>query len=586
MKTRTQLSLLAAGLSLSLAASAFALPVPDGKAAIAEAVIGKVRYDEGQGLKPLQVGDALAPGATIQTGSNGRATLTLAQDAIMRVAPNTEMTLKDEKVRQGTFLELTRGFARFLVGKRSPGYAFEVQTQNAVAAVKGTDWSDDAGDGKGPTKAAVYASANPVALLLQSSDGGKSTGLAPGESVSFDGTEFKVSKLSDVDRAKVEEIFKALPPVKHDDSEKTGGDTTGSTGGTTGPATGGTTGGTSTDTGMSDADKDALKAELKEITDKAIAEASHDLYVDGFLLKDTKSGDIQAGKIIFDRFGDRVQVSHYITRVDAPVVVTGLQTTIMIQSFSQRDTGPNKGISTATETSTFNTVLPQDWGSVFSKAFDDPSNLDVNGMPIYYRTNESFVAQNPSLDSVTMATTYDTPVFLFNADGPNRLFMGRDVFLTVATVGSGVMPSAISVGFGQTQSFEYAIHAVNPDVNGVYDTNPLIETGHWANVATPYQGGWRFQLTDLDADPTSSLPPILTQDMHLINDDGSVVSNPTFTGSPALPSAFKGFDTNVEMALGSSIFDGRTIDIVFLPGFYDMYDMMNLPTDTNLPPAP
>jgi hypothetical protein len=575
MKPRIQLSLLAAGLSLSLAASAFALPVPDGKAAIAEAVIGKVRYDEGQGLKPLHVGDALAPGASIQTGSNGRATLTLAEDAIMRVAPNTEMTLKDEKVRKGTFLELTRGFARFLVGKRSPGYAFEVQTQNAVAAVKGTDWGDDAGDGKGPTKATVFASANPIALLLQSTDGGKSTGIAPGESVSFDGTDFKVSTLSDADRAKVDAIFKSLPPVKHDDSEKTGGDTTGSTGGTTGPGTGGTTGGTGTDTGMSDADKAALKAEMAEITEKAIADASHELYVDGFLLKDTKSGDIAAGKIITDRFGDRVQVSHYIVRdaVNSP-------DTVAIESYTQRDSGPNKGISSAIEWSQFNQPLPDNWGSVYSRALNDPANL-AGGSPLYYRIAEVFQATNPSLDQMAVFTTYDPPVLndseVYGQERVSDLYVLPGGVGTIVTQLKAAAALSVGVSSGALPTRpDYEINlqvAVNPDGN--VDTDLSDE---WHSVSTNLaSGGTEFALQDGD------YLPILTEDVHLIDDNGKVLASGYDPSSSGGPEFFKQFNANTEVAFGADSFNGRTIDVVFLPGFFGLYDMLNIPASDNPP---
>ena len=49
--------------------------------------------------------------------------------------------------------------------------------------------------------------------------------------------------------------------------------------------------------------------------------------------------------------------------------------------------------------------------------------------------------------------------------------------------------------------------------------------------------------------------------------------------SPSLPQDFKGYNANVEMELSAPNFMS-TIDIVFLPGFYDLYDMLNLPVPT------
>src|SRR5258708_499377 len=77
-------SLLAWGLSFS----ALALTVPDGKAALVEAVIGKVTADQGQGFKKLKLGQDLAPGSSIKTGANGRASLRLPDGSVARIASN------------------------------------------------------------------------------------------------------------------------------------------------------------------------------------------------------------------------------------------------------------------------------------------------------------------------------------------------------------------------------------------------------------------------------------------------------------------------------------------------------------------
>ncbi len=112
---------------------ALALTVPDGQAAVVEAVIGKARADQGHGFKAMKLGEALSPGSTIKTGANGRVALTLPDGSTARIASNTELTLKDETVRKGIFTRLVLGTVRFLVMKQDKDNSFETEMPNAVA---------------------------------------------------------------------------------------------------------------------------------------------------------------------------------------------------------------------------------------------------------------------------------------------------------------------------------------------------------------------------------------------------------------------------------------------------------------------
>ncbi|HTB34187.1 MAG TPA: FecR family protein, partial [bacterium] len=124
---------LAAGLSA-------AATVPAGKAAVVEMVLGKASLVAADGTTTdLAKDQALSYGDKIVSGADGRVALRLASRATARIAPNSEMTFQDPGQRKGTFLNLVKGWARFLVGNREPGEAFQVSTDNAVAAVKGTD---------------------------------------------------------------------------------------------------------------------------------------------------------------------------------------------------------------------------------------------------------------------------------------------------------------------------------------------------------------------------------------------------------------------------------------------------------------
>lgn len=148
-------------------------PVPAGKAAVAEVVFGTVNLVNAAGdSSALATGQALDYGDRIVSASDGRVLLRLASRASARLAPNSEMSFQDPGQRNGTFISLVKGWARFLVGARAPGEAFEVNTDNAVAAVKGTDMEVGIED-NGSTYACVYSSDHSPALSFGNPNGGR-----------------------------------------------------------------------------------------------------------------------------------------------------------------------------------------------------------------------------------------------------------------------------------------------------------------------------------------------------------------------------------------------------------------------------
>jgi hypothetical protein len=508
-----------------------ALTVPDGQAAVVEAVIGKARADQGHGYKAMKLGEALSPGASIKTGANGRVALTLPDGSTARVASNTELTLKDETVRKGIFTRLVLGTVRFLVMKQDKDHSFETELPNAVAAVKGTD-PEYHTDGTVST-AAVFSSGNPVALLLTDAAGHEQA-LKAGEKLSFDGSSFKVEPLTDADTQDSDKRYKGLPVVIEDDSKKKEPDAAV----TPAPAS------TPASTGSTDTDSD-VKASMAEATDQAIKEATRDLYLDGFLTRDERTGDIAAGKLIYDQFGQQVQVSHFITKPDPQ--------TVQISSFSQRDAGPNKGISSAIETSTYNQALPDNWGKVFASKLNDPANLDANLYPIYWKTSETFLAKNPFSDSIEADTAWDAPIWYQNYQDPNSLVQGQTETLSL----NGQAVFNLSISYPNSN---------NPN-NLAYFGNA---SGNINTIVNASGASWSFAFTDSNDNVQ------LTQDVQFLDDHGNILA---YTGSqPGVPSDLKGVNANVEVIFGSPLFDGRTIDLLFLPGFYDLYDMLNIPT--------
>lgn len=82
-------------------------------------------------------GDGLAAGGGVRTGDEARARVDISDGTIVRLAPNTEFTLRqfNDPVTQWS---LSAGKLWISVTKALGGGAFEVETPNGVAAVRGS----------------------------------------------------------------------------------------------------------------------------------------------------------------------------------------------------------------------------------------------------------------------------------------------------------------------------------------------------------------------------------------------------------------------------------------------------------------
>jgi hypothetical protein len=202
----------AGGLALALAGPSptRAAPVPAGQAAVAEKVLGQVRYISRHGVgHALKDGDALFYEDRVVSGEDGRALLRLPNRAVVRLAANSDLSLREPR-GQGTYLGLLKGWARFLVGTRAAGAVFEVQTDNAVAAVKGTDMEV----GKRPdqsTYACVYASDHQPALELRDLSGSAKVGVGAGRGATDKAGVISTFQLNDADLKKDAARFQGLP---------------------------------------------------------------------------------------------------------------------------------------------------------------------------------------------------------------------------------------------------------------------------------------------------------------------------------------------------------------------------------------
>jgi hypothetical protein len=129
---------------LSGLAIGWAGPAQAAEAAIgsALAVRGAVFVDGSKGSQPLTVNAPLHVGDTIISAA-GKAKIALSDGTIISVGENSRVRLADYESAAGNVkarVNLISGALRLVADKVAPADRFEVETETAIAAVRGTDW--------------------------------------------------------------------------------------------------------------------------------------------------------------------------------------------------------------------------------------------------------------------------------------------------------------------------------------------------------------------------------------------------------------------------------------------------------------
>jgi hypothetical protein len=104
---------------------------------------GTVSYDEEGALKPVELGQLLGEGDRVVTADDSTLHLVLPDGSSLVLAANSEVTLRNlgsGAPASHTLLSVLKGLVNLMVEKQGEGSSFEVETGNAVAAVKGTDF--------------------------------------------------------------------------------------------------------------------------------------------------------------------------------------------------------------------------------------------------------------------------------------------------------------------------------------------------------------------------------------------------------------------------------------------------------------
>jgi hypothetical protein len=106
------------------------------------AVRGDVFLDSGAGRQPVAVNLRLHRSDTIFSDA-GKAKIALNDGTVVSIGENSRLVLADYERVPGNVkarFNLVSGALRVLAAKVSPGGKFEIETETAIAAVRGTDW--------------------------------------------------------------------------------------------------------------------------------------------------------------------------------------------------------------------------------------------------------------------------------------------------------------------------------------------------------------------------------------------------------------------------------------------------------------
>lgn len=113
---------------------------------------GEVTLQRGEAVQPAVAGMAVHVGDVIRTGAAGRASLTLADDSLLSIGPNSELAITefrfDSTTRDGgMLLSLWRGAMSMVTGllAREAPANVKVQTRTVLLGVRGTEFIVDTG---------------------------------------------------------------------------------------------------------------------------------------------------------------------------------------------------------------------------------------------------------------------------------------------------------------------------------------------------------------------------------------------------------------------------------------------------------
>ncbi|HTB33712.1 MAG TPA: FecR family protein [bacterium] len=540
------------------------------------AVTGKSSYREsGKTVEhPVVQGLRLDRGVTLRTGYGASLKLKLPDGSTMGMAQNSSITLGSQspKDKHPGAMKLLSGLVRWVIQQADPAAArggdYEIYTDNAVAAVKGTDFSAQSDGGNLDVK--VYSSQH-EGVVVGDSSGANAALAAPGQEVlrQADGGLLGRS-LSKDDYADLGKTWQDLPPVKPPaglpdhapgfqpapklpppSGKGPGGAPAPSPAGTAAPtAAAGSTpapapgaGGTPAPTpaggpagpGPAPAPAPTPDDVVQGIKDQ-VQDLRQDLGVCKTLDAQTKSHDLYSGAAFIDRNGYRVQVASLILPNQAANVVDKVIT-------SKRSDGPDTGLSIFSDRYTYNQALPADWTTVVGQPLNAPANL-ATGAPAYYLQQQDVTLLSPAGCAACLSTVYTGPG---GSAAPVKELNGawEQSYTNYYTIAGQQLaqaswaPNASGLGFTQTGG-------------NLINVQPTQRT----------DGSWSFAYS-YNVTGTPTYNPLFTANVWILDGNGGTLTG--LLGSPGSLSGLQLLDSSTiaELQLTSPLFpNGGDVDVL------------------------
>lgn len=109
------------------------------RASLVEGIVMRTPAGGGEGAQ-LKQGDALAAGDTVATEAGARLEVALASGSLLRLGESSRMTLAEAAPQKAFSAVLLLGNVWAKVHKLLAGETFRIETENAVAGVRGTEF--------------------------------------------------------------------------------------------------------------------------------------------------------------------------------------------------------------------------------------------------------------------------------------------------------------------------------------------------------------------------------------------------------------------------------------------------------------
>ena len=317
---------------------------------------------------------------------------------------------------------------------------------------------------------------------------------------------------------------------------------------------------------------DFSPAELKEMNDlrKDLSDVKDRSNLENKIDMLDQIADVQLGKSLVDMNGYRVRSENYIVRPTSD--------SIMMLNLTNRDQGPNAGMTSLEVTDKFNKDLPSNFMDVKTALNNRTGWLDPNNKPAYYYVSETSVLRNPCGDTVmdlvnykdvkwdTSNSWWDQPfVETFSIDSNAKWTLAKTFNYNSDHLGfwnqyyDETHPSAASTDPNSSGTpVGPMFNSTTPATNIQYpytkeDTTPIY------NAAGTLIG---TKSRDTYKDNT-----YLDKSTYLIDDQGQTQDLFALYKQPNFLSLINNF--SYELVWTASEFNGRTIDLVVIPQIFN-----------------